>query len=123
MAKEIDADYSQQFLLPRSLEDWVPSDHPARFIRLFVDSLKLRVLGFKERESEEGRPNYSNELLLKIWLYGYFHKLKSSRELERACKNEMPLIWLSGMNYPDHNTLWRFFRNNRSALKARCRTC
>jgi len=117
MPREIDADYSQQFLLPPNLEDWIPSDHPARFIRLFVDSLKLRDLGFKVRESEEGRPNYSNELLLKIWLYGYFHKIKSSRELERACKNEMPLIWLSGINYPDHNTLWRFFRNNRSCLK------
>lgn len=117
MVKEIDADYSQQFLLPPSLEDWVSSDHPVRFIRLFVESLKLKDLGFKERESEEGRPNYSNELLLKIWMYGYFCKIKSSRELERACRNEMPLIWLSGLNYPDHNTLWRFFRNNRSSIK------
>ena len=118
MSKEIYADYSQQFLLPPSLEDWVSSDHPARFLRLFVESLKLNELGFRERESEEGRPNYSNELLLKIWLYGYFCKIKSSRELERACRNEMPLIWLSGMNYPDHNTLWRFFRNNRSSIKS-----
>jgi len=117
MVKEINADYSQQFLLPPSLEDWVCSDHPVRFIRLFVESLNLNELGFKERESEEGRPNYSNELLLKIWMYGYFCKIKSSRELERACRNEMPLIWLSGMNYPDHNTLWRFFRNNRSSIK------
>ena len=117
MSKEINADYSQQFLLPPSVEDWVSSDHPVRFIRLFVESLKLGDIGFKERESEEGRPNYSSELLLKIWLYGYFCKIKSSRELERSCKNEMPLIWLSGMNYPDHNTLWRFFRNNRSSIK------
>jgi transposase len=117
MAKEIDADYNQRFLLPPSLEDWVSSDHPARFIRMFVDSLILKDLGFQERESEEGRPNYSNELLLKIWLYGYFHKTRSSRELERVCRNEMPLIWLSGMNYPDHNTLWRFFRKNRTSIK------
>lgn len=117
MAKEIDADYSQQFLLPPSLEDWVSVDHPARFIRMFVDSLNMRDLRFKERESEEGRPNYSNKLLLKIWLYGYYFKLKSSRELEQACRKEMPLIWLSGMNYPDHNTLWRFFRSNRLAVK------
>ena len=58
MAKEIYADYSQRFLLPPSLEDWIPSDHPVRFIRMFVDSLNLNELGFKERESEEGRPNY-----------------------------------------------------------------
>jgi transposase len=117
MAKEIDADYNQQFLLPPSLEDWVSPDHPARFIRMFVDSLDMRELCFKERESEEGRPNYSNSLLLKIWLYGYYFKHKSSRELEQACRKEMPLIWLSGMNYPDHNTLWRFFRANRLSIK------
>lgn len=117
MSKEINADYSKRFLLPPSVEDWVPSNHPSRFLRLFVDSLDLKALGFRERESEEGRPNYSNELLLKIWLYGYFYKINSSRNLERACLHEMPLIWLTGMNYPDHNTLWRFFRKNRSYLK------
>ena len=117
MSKEITADYSQKFLLPPSIEDWVPPDHPVRFIRLFVESLHLSDLGFKARKSEEGRPNYSNELLLKIWLYGYFTKRRSSRELERSCRSEMPLIWLSGMNYPDHNTLWRFFRNNRLSIK------
>jgi transposase len=117
MPKEIHADYSKRFLLPPSLDDWVPSNHPSRFLRLFVDSLDLKTLGFKERESEEGRPNYSNDLLLRIWLYGYFYKINSSRNLERACHHELPLIWLTGMNYPDHNTLWRFFRNNRAVLK------
>ena len=61
MAKEIYADYRQQFLLPPSLEDWIPSDHPVRFIRMFVESLNLNELGFKERESEEGRSNNSDE--------------------------------------------------------------
>jgi len=117
MSKEINADYSQQFLFPPSLEDWVSSDHPVRFIRLFVESLKLKDLGFKERESEEGRPNYSNELLLKIWLYGYFEKIYSTRELEKACKDRMALVWLTGMNYPDHNTIWRFFKKNRDCIK------
>ena len=55
MSHEIDADYSQRFLLPPSLDDWVPAGHPARFVREFVDSLKLAALGFKERESDDGR--------------------------------------------------------------------
>ena len=53
MNNEIKADYDQQFLLPPSLEDWVPEDHPVRFIREFVDSMDLRGMGFQERESEE----------------------------------------------------------------------
>jgi len=117
MVKEIEADYSQQFLLPPSLDDWVLSDHPVRFIRFFAESLDLRGLGFKERESKEGRPNYSNDLLLKIWLYGFFEKVTTSRQLERACRNFLPLIWLTGMKYPDHNTIWRFFDKNRLSIK------
>lgn len=117
MKNEIDADYSNGFLLPPSIEEWIPPDHPSRFIREFVDKLDLSELGFKERKVEEGRPNYSNKLLLKIWLYGYFEKIYSTRELEKACKDRMALVWLTGMNYPDHNTIWRFFRKNRECIK------
>lgn len=117
MSNEIRADYSQQFLFPPALEDWVPNDHPVRFIRFFVDGLDLKSMGFKERKSEEGRSNYSSDLLLKVWLYGYFEKIYSTRDLEKACKVQLPLLWLTGLNYPDHNTIWRFFHNNRSVLK------
>ena len=56
-------------------------------------------------------------MLLKIWLYGVFEKIYSTRDLEKACKKDLPLVWLTGMNYPDHNTLWRFFHVNRDALE------
>lgn len=117
MKNEIVADYSKRFLFPPSVEDWVPDDHPARFIREFVDQLDLFELGFRERKIQEGRPNYSNNILLKIWLYGYYKKIYSTRELEKACKDVMALIWLTGMNYPDHNTIWRFFKNNKGKIK------
>jgi len=117
MSYEIDADYTRVFMFPPSLEDMVLEDDPVRFIRTFVDSLDLKTLGFKVRKNVEGRPCFSTSLLLKIWLFGSFERIHSSRSLERQCKRDIALMWLSGMNYPDHNTLWRFFKNNKRSIK------
>jgi len=68
MAKAIAPDYGQQFLFPPALEDWVPADHPARFLREFVDQLDLAELGFVMPAVVEGRPPYAPGLLLKIFL-------------------------------------------------------
>jgi len=117
MSYEIHADYEQRFLLPPDINEWIGSSHPARFVREFVDSLHMDALGFKVRESDEGRPNYSSELMLKIWLYGYMNKIRSSRGLEKACMNDIGMIWLTANNHPDHNSIWRFFRENKTGLK------
>ena len=117
MAQPIAPDYGQQFLFPPALEDWVPKDHPVRFIREFVDQQDLGRLGFAMPNSLEGRPPYAPGLLLKIWLYGYHHRLRSTRKLEAACRDQLPLLWLSGMIAPDHNSLWRFWRDNKKALR------
>jgi len=117
MSKQIKANYNQEFLLPPSIEDWISKDHPSRYIREFVESLDLKELGFKVLTNEEGRPYYSSDLLLKLWLYGYFQQIRSSRKLEKASKENISLIWLSGMNYPDHNTLWRFWNDNKLSIR------
>ena len=117
MSYQIKANYEQEFLFPPSLEDWITKDHPSRFIREFVENLDLKELGFKVLTNDEGRPYYSSDLLLKVWIYGYFQKVRSSRKLEKQCKENVSLIWLSGMNYPDHNTLWRFWNENKEKLK------
>lgn len=118
MAQLIAPDYGQQFLLPPALEDWVPEDHPARFLRAFVEELDLPVLGVSMPEGGEGRPAYAPSLLLKIWLYGYFHRIRSTRQLEVACREHLSLLWLTGLIQPDHNTLWRFWCQNRQPLRA-----
>lgn len=121
MSRELRADYTETFLLPPALEDWVKPDDPARFIRAFVDSLDLKEIAGPEWaaaiEDPDGRPHYAFDLLLKVWLYGYLYNIRSSRKLERACRQMMPLVWLTGRLEPDHNTLWRFWKRYRHALK------
>ena len=117
MSLEIFANHKKTFLFPVALEDFVPKDHPARFIRAFVESLDLNALGFAQRIAKEGRPSYSADLMLSIWIYGFFMKIRSSRNLEKACMDSVGMIWLTGMNYPDHNSIWRFFKKNREAIK------
>jgi len=95
----------------------VAADHPARFLREVVDQLDLPALGFALPVALQGRPAYHPSLLLKIWLYGYYHRLRSTRKLEVACREHLSLLWLSGLIAPDHNSLWRFWRDNQKALR------
>jgi transposase len=117
MSYAIDADYRQQWLLPPSLEDLLPGGHPARLVREFVDVVDLDELGFKTEVAETGRPRYATTMLIKVILYGYMNRLRSTRLWEKACHNDVGMLWLTGMNYPDHCSLWRCWDQNQTGLQ------
>lgn len=116
--KPIDANFNEQFLFPPALEDFVPADHPARFIREFVECLVADGVKFEWSEGcGDGRPPYSAGLLCRVWLYAYLLGLTSSRKVEMACRDSAGMMWLAGMHRPDHNTLWRFWTANQETIK------
>lgn len=110
------ANYEQVYLLPPSMEEWLEADHPARFIREFVEQADLKELGFEKSRSQEGGSYYETALLLRVSLYGYLKKIRSFRGMEKACWEDIGFIWLAGNQRPDHNSLWRFFNENKKAI-------
>ena len=84
-----------------ALEQLVAPDFWARVIDLFVDILPIDELGFKYvKLQSEGRPPYNPATLLKLYLYGYKHSIRSSRKLEHSCKVNVELWWLLNEKYP-----------------------
>jgi len=117
MSYEIKGERNQLMMFPPLIEDFIPEDDSVRFIDAFVDSINLEEVGLKQRKSDEGRPNYASSLLLKVWLYGNYERITSCRQLEKMCRRDVGMMWLSGMQYPDHNTLWRFFKDHKHIIK------
>jgi transposase len=108
---------SQGTLFPVVLDDLVPVDHVCRVIDAFVDRLAMAELGFERAEAAEtGRPGYDPRDLLKLYLYGYLHQLRSSRRLEAECRRNVELMWLLGRLYPDHKSIAEFRRMHRDAV-------
>ena len=110
----------QAWLLPPSLDELLPEDHSARFVAAFVDgqsSAALAELAIDREGEVLGAPAYHPCALLAVWLYGFMTGVRSSRKLEAACHDQIPLLWLTGCQQPDHNTLWRFYRAHRPAMR------
>ena len=110
-------DRSQIHLFPISLEESIALNNDVSLIDLFVDSLALRDYGFKVDFIENGRPAYHPSDLLKLYIYGYLNKMRSSRDLEKTCKRNIEVMWLLRSLQPDHNTISNFRRDNPRAIK------
>lgn len=110
-------DRSQMTIFPVSLDAAIDKENIVRIIDYFVDSLNLSELGFNTNYGENGRPAYHPKDLLKLFIYGYLNRIRSSRQLEKECKRNIELMWLMRRLVPDHNTISNFRRDNPKAIK------
>src|ERR671932_143619 len=111
-------DRSQTLLFPESVDDYVDPDNPVRFIDAFVDGLDLAAAGFVGVEPKAtGRPGYAPADLLKLYIYGYLNRVRSSRRLEAETHRNIEVIWLLRHLRPDFKTIADFRRDNRTAFR------
>jgi transposase/IS5 family transposase len=111
-------DRSQLLLLPEAVDDYVAADNPVRFIEAFVDGLDLAALGFIGTVPKAtGRPGYAPADLLKLYIYGYLNRTRSSRRLEAETHRNIEVIWLLRHLKPDFKTIADFRRINHKAFR------
>ena len=112
----------QIVLFPEAIEDYISDDNSVRFIDAFVDRLDLVALGFeKVQVANTGTPPYWPGDLMKLYLYGYLNRVRSSRRLERETNRNLKVMWLLRKLAPDHKTISAFRRDNQAAIRAVCR--
>src|SRR3989449_1626511 len=115
------ADRQQTTLLPECLDDWVDEGNSIRAVDVFVDALELRDLGFDGVDpAATGRPAYHPSPMLKLYIYGYLHRVQWSRRLEREAGRNLEVMWLTGRLAPDHKTIADFRKDNGPAIKKVC---
>ncbi len=105
--------------MPEALEDYIAPENPVRFIEAFVGQLDLGKAGFSNaRLNETGRPPYDPKDLLRLYLYGYLNRVRSSRGLEREAARNLEVIWLLRKLRPDFKTIADFRKDNGPGIKA-----
>jgi transposase len=103
---------------PASLDEYVSEDNPVRVIDAFVASLELQEMGFSHSSPKvQGRTPYNPADILKLYIYGYLNRIRSSRRLEEETHRNIELMWLMQMLRPDFKTIADFRKDNRKALK------
>lgn len=112
-------DRNQSTLFPESFEDYISDTNPVRIIDEYVEQLDMKHLRFQRADCpDNGRPPYNPKDLLKLYLYGYLNKIRSSRRLEQEAIRNLEVIWLVKKLRPDFKTIADFRKDNKKALKA-----
>jgi transposase len=105
-------------MFPEIIDDYVAEDNPVRVIEAFVMSLDMSELGFERAHAPSlGRPAYDPRDLLKLYLYGYLNRIRSSRKLESEASRNLEVIWLISGLKPDFKTIADFRKDNKDAVK------
>ena len=108
----------QNLLFPESLDEYVEKESPVRLFDAFVESLDFKELEFdRETPKLEGRPGYNPRDLMKLYIYSYYYRLRSSRQIARECKVNLEIMWLIGKLTPDFRTIANFRKDNRIAIR------
>ncbi len=106
----------QLVLFNESLDNIIEKDNAVRVIDVYIENLDLKKLGFKIPELKTGKPPYRPQDLLKIYVYGYMERIRSSRKLEKECNRNQELIWLTKNLAPDFKTIADFRKNNQKGI-------
>ena len=109
-------DQGQSFLLPPSLDDWLPEGHTARFVSEVVDDMLDLTAIYASYTNATGAPPLDPRLMLKLMIYAYSTGVTSSREIERRCQVDVAFRWLSANTAPDYRSVSRFRRRHLAAL-------
>ena len=110
----------QYSLIPICYDEMISEDNPVRVLDAFVESLDMKELNVKNGDRQKslaGRPSYNPKDLLKLYLYGYFNGIRSSRKLAKECERNIEMMWLINELKPDFRTISDFRKNNISNMK------
>lgn len=108
----------QNLLFPESLDEYVEKESPVRLFDAFIESLDFKQLEFdRETPKTEGRPGYNPRDLMKLYIYSYYYRLRSSRQIARECKVNLEIMWLIGKLKPDFRTIANFRKDNKTAIR------
>ena len=101
-----------------AFDSLVPADSNARIIKHFIDNADLAEMGFNNMDPAiEGRPSYPPSNMIKLYLYGYRNKIRSSRKLQKACRINIEARWLMEGLEPDFRVISDFRKDNIKSLK------
>jgi len=111
-------DRNQIILFPESIDEYVNDNNSVRIIDEYIKQLDLKILDFKRAVNPSlGRPPYHPKDMLKLYLYGYLNRIRSSRRLEQEASRNLEVIWLLRKLKPKFKTIADFRKDNKQALK------
>jgi len=119
----VGCDRDQELLLPPSLREWLAEDHLAWFVLDAVDAIDLGAFYGEYRDDGWGRAAFDPKMMVALLLYAYAVGERSSRRIERRCREDVAFRVICANRVPDHATIARFRVRHEQALAARSRRC